>query len=119
MGGGTTAEALSERLASGGAAGDQLLVNQRIHSSKQVLRMGDQVEMVSSGYAEEFFESDGEDSDLEDPEFEFEREKLARMYSGRGRKQRVPSRAHGHRISRENAQERKKKKKEMHPQDPD
>lgn len=96
--GGTTAEALSERLASGGAAGDQLLVNQRIHSSKQVLRMGDQIEMVSSGYAEEFFESDvedasflsdGEESDLEDPEFEFEREKLARMYSGRGRKQRA------------------------------
>ncbi len=89
---------MSERLASGGAAGDQLLVNQRIHSSKQVLRMGDQIEMVSSGYAEEFFESDvedasflsdGEESDLEDPEFEFEREKLARMYSGRGRKQRA------------------------------
>merc|ERR1712182_182585 len=59
---GGTAETLSKRLASGGSAGDQLLVNQRIHSSQQELRMGDQVEMVSSGYAEEFFESDVEDA---------------------------------------------------------
>ena len=97
--GGTTAETLSKRLASGGSSGDQLLVNQRIHSSQQELRMGDQVEMVSSGYAEEFFESDGEDasflSEGEESEgeyhdqLEFERAKLSRMYSSRMRKQRA------------------------------
>merc|ERR1719399_1518569 len=82
-----------------GSSGDQLLVNQRIHSSQQELRMGDQVEMVSSGYAEEFFESDGEDasflSEGEESEgeyhdqLEFERAKLSRMYSSRMRKQRA------------------------------
>ena len=97
--GGTTAETLSKRLASGGFSGDQLLVNQRIHSSQQELRMGDQVEMVSSGYAEEFFESDGEDasflSEGEESEgeyhdqFEVERARLSRMYSSRTRKQRA------------------------------
>lgn len=97
--GGTTAETLSKRLASGGFSGDQLLVNQRIHSSQQELRMGDQVEMVSSGYAEEFFESDGEDasflSEGEESEGEYhdqlevERARLSRMYSSRTRKQRA------------------------------
>ena len=97
--GGTTAETLSKRLASGGSAGDQLLVNQRIHSSQQELRMGDQVEMVSSGYAEEFFESDGEDASFlsegeeSDGEYhdqlDFERARLSRMYSSRERKQRA------------------------------
>merc|ERR1712078_196298 len=89
--GGTTAETLSKRLASGGSAGDQLLVNQRIHSSQQ--------EMVSSGYAEEFFESDGEDASFlsegeeSDGEYhdqlDFERARLSRMYSSRERKQRA------------------------------
>ena len=61
--------------------------------------MGDQVEMVSSGYAEEFFESDGEDASFlsegeeSDGEYhdqlDFERARLSRMYSSRERKQRA------------------------------
>ena len=70
--------------------GMELLVNQSNAGKGYELQMGDQLELVSKEYVEEFFFSEDEfehdvsyDSDID--QYDFEREKLHRQFSGHSR----------------------------------
>ena len=86
---GMTTEELGERIGCE-SRGMELLVNQSNAGKGYELQMGDQLELVSKEYVEEFFFSEDEfehdvsyDSDID--QYDFEREKLHRQFSGHSR----------------------------------